>query len=370
MIKKFKIFENSLYATFKKLEEESKMSDEDDDIIYKDIIGIDIKEYEYDVDQNHYGDLSLYFKKSKLQKLLDVEEGILDFVLQFTGYNDYIYGIDNGEVGYYLDAEGDLLIKKLFKILDINVQPDPEIIYDLFESLGTENINIYDIVIEIEDEVSSAVRYNCLQALKNLPFDLSHEYNRKYDYELLFEFDKIEEYIEKNKLEDINTLGDLIESSDFSEFNWLDLNNPWETDYKSNFDKVYRVFNKSVKELIEKLEGGMKDLEYKDPMQLDLFKDVDDEIIIKALEHQPKKYNYQYGVFNNMNIQNLYNAKRVGGKVLGWFKSYEFQKNFIASEKNYDQKVKNYIQLRDEKIIHPAIVYEYGYLPEVEKYGL
>jgi len=371
MIKKFKIFENSLYSEFKKAEELTKTSDEDENIIFKDIIGIDQSEYKYDATQNHYGDLSLYFKKDDLQKLLEVEDGILDFALQFTGYNNYYYEVDNSEVGYYLDSEGEVLINKLFKMLDIKEKPEPENIYELFEALGSKNIEIYDITGEIEYEFTAAVKYNCSEALKTLPFDLSREYNNKhYDYELVFEFDKIEEYIEKNKLEDINTLNDLIENFSFDDFSWEVLNSPWESNYSMKFDDVYKEFNKSVKELIEKLEDGMKEPEYKDPMQLDLFKDVDEEVLRKAIEYQPITYNYQYEVFKNMSIRDLHYAKDVGGKVLGWFKSYEFQKSYIASEKDYEQKVKNYIKLRDEKIIHPAIVHEYEYLPEAEKYGL
>jgi len=371
MIKYFKIFENSLYATFKKAEEEAKISDDDEDVVFKDVIGLDPTLYTYKVEQQHYGDLSLFFKKKDLEDLFDVEEGILDFALQFTGYNDYYYEVDNSEVGYYLDKEGDFLIDKLFKMLDIKEKPDPENIYELFEALGDDNVRIYDITCEIDYQFTAAVEHNCLQALKTLPFDLSSEYGSKYNYELLFEFDKLEEYIEKNKLEDINTLGDLIEKLDISStFNWSDLNNPWETDYDMKFDDIYKEFNNIVKKLIEELEKGMKEPEYKDPMQLDLFKDIDDEVIRKALEHQPVRYNYQYEVFKKMKIKDLRNAKSVGGKILGWFKSYEFQKNYIASEKNYDKKVENYELLRDEKIIHPAIVYEYEYLPEVEKYGL
>ena len=370
MIKYFKIFENSLYATFKKAEELSKVSDDDFDVIFKDVVGIDQKEYKYDVDQKHYGDLSLFFLKMELEELLEVEEGILDFALQFTGYNDYYYEVDSSEVGYYLDKEGDFLIGKLFKMLDINEKPEPENISDLFEALGRENVDIYEITGEIDYQFSAAVEYNCSQALKTLPFDLSSEYNSKFDYELVFDFDDVEKYIEKNKLKDINNIGDLIESSDFSEFNWSGLNSPWESGYDMKFEDTYKAFNKVVKELIEKLEEGMKEPEYKDPMQLDLFKDVDDKVIKKALEHQPIKYNYQYDVFKNMNIRDLYHARNVGGKVFSWFKSYEFQKNYIASEENYDEKVKKYERLRDEKIIHPAIVYEYEYLPEVEKYGL
>lgn len=370
MIKKFKIFENSLYSIFKKAEEESRISDDDENIIFKDVIGIDPEKYKYEVDQKHYGDLSLFFKKQDLEKLFDVEEGVLDFALQFTGYNDYYYEVDKSEVGYYLDKEGDILIKKLFKLLDIDKEPEPEIIYELFEVLGSKNIDIYEITTEIDYEFTAAVQHNCLETLKSLPFDLSREYSGDYDYELVFDFSDIEEYIEKNKLENINTINDLIESFNFGDFDWSSLISPWETNYEINYEGVYKAFNKEVKKVIQNLEEGMKEPEYLDPMQLDLFKDISDEVIRKALEYQPKKYNYQYDVFKNMDINDLREAKNVGGKVLGWFKSYEFQKNFIASEKNYDQKVKNYIKLRDEKIIHPAIVYEYEYLPEAEKYGL
>ena len=360
MIKNFKIFENSLYSAFKKAEKNGK----EDDVAFKDIIGIDIEKYKYKVEQKHYGDLSLFFKEKDLNELLDIESGVLNFALQFTGYNNYEYDVDDSEVGYIVSDENEQLVKKLFNLLDIKIETDSENISDVFQALGDNIIDIGNITYEISCEYENAVKKNCLDALKNLPFDLSNEYDRNYDFELVFNFDDVEEYIKKHKLKDINTIGDLIKKTDFSDFDYSRLDNPWETDYKYDYKDVDKAFQKEVKQLIDKLEEGMKEPDYYDPNQLNLFQDIDDEIIKKILKHQPKKYNFQY-IFKKLDIRNLHYAQRVGGKILGWFKSYEFQKEFMK-----DEKLENYNQLKKEKIIHPAIEYEYGHLPIAAAYNL
>jgi len=379
MIKYFKIFENSLCASFKKAQKQKEDHIENDFAVFKDIIGIDIEEYKYDVEYQwasgkYYGNLSLFFKEKELGDLLDVDGGAISFASQFTGYNNYEYPSEVAEVGYHVSDENMILVKKLFNLLDIKLDLEPENITDVFSALGNEILDAQNVSYEISYELENAIEYNCLDAIKNLPFELSYTHykinNIDYDFELEFNFDDVEEYIEKNKLEDINTINDLIENSDFSEFDYEKLENAWESDYKSNFDNVDKTLEEELEKVIDALEEGMKEKEYDDPNQLNLFKDIDDEIIKKSIEHQKKKYNFQYDVFKNLNIRNLRYAQDVKGKILAWFKSYEYQKNFITSEKNYEKKTERFLKLRNEKIIHPAIEYEYDYLPEVEKYGL
>lgn len=364
MVRIFKIFENYILTKYKNAEEKfkNKDEDEDEDIIFKDLIGIDSKLYNYSVEKTKYDDLTLYFNEKDLEELMEVDDGILSFALQFKTYNDYYYEVDKEEASYYANDKGERLIKKLFKLLDIKKEVNPENISYLFNIINN-NIDIYRITAEIEIEFTNAVKYNCNKALDDLPFYLSNNYNSNYRYEVGFDFDNVEEYIKKNKLKDINTIGDLFYQCDFSSFCYEILNNPWESDYDKNFDNIHKEFNDVISELIDTLKDDEIDQIDEDPNQLKLFKDFES---IKKEE----KYKYQYDFFKKLNIKNLNYAKYLGGKLYWWFTSYEFQKNYISIETNNKQKIQKYEHLKNEEIINPRIENEYGYLVASDNFNL
>jgi len=376
MIKRFKIFENSLYSSLKNIEEmennaewvwrERKyiLVDDDKEKFIKKIIGD--SEIGCGIEFNNYSDVSLHFKESDFIDLTDenIDDGSIMFALNLTNsYNQYDEYVDDDELDYmtrYLNDENINLIKKLCKLLDVKFKDNQEMLKDLFLSLGS-NLDTQDMLNEISYERTNAVEYNAESVLKKLPFTLSS--SNSLDIEVEIDIEKIGEYIDKNNLKNINTIKDLLKEIDFSDFSIEKLGNFYESDYVANFKDLDNEFEKQLEELIGILDEP--EIEYTDPNQLNLFKDSNDDIIKKSIKHQPKKYDYQPDVFTKLTMKELSYAKDVGGKVLGWFKSYEFQKNFMKGT-----KLKDYKKLKNEGILHPAIEYEYDYLEGAEKYNL
>ncbi len=370
MIKRFKIFENSLYSSLKKIEDvktddnwvwkghtHELVNDEKEELIRR-IIGDDV---ECEISFPDYSDVSLHFKDYDFTDFVggDVENGSILWCLNVTNYySDYYFDIDRDELNYinsYLSGDNCKLIDKLCKLLDVDTNKD-EIISDLFLSLGG-NLDYDDMLSEISTERTRSVEAAVGAELKALPFTLSH--SNKFDIEVEIEFEKIGEYIEKNKLEGVNTLEELFVEIDFSSLSYeLEYDNS--SNYVEDYKDLNMIVENQLEELIDKLDNSEE--KFTDPNQLDLFKNSDVEFK-SPIKHI--KYEYQIDVFSKLNMEQLRYAEDIGGKVLAWFKSYEFQKNYMI-----DPDLKKYKELKSKKILNPAIEYEYEYLQEVENYNL
>lgn len=114
-----------------------------------------------------------------------------------------------------------------------------------------------------------------------------------------------------------------------------------------------KEFGKQMDSLIEKMDITEK---YNDPNQLKLFK-----------EDEKSEYKFDFDVFGKIkvNSNNIYKIKHVGGKLLGWIKSYVFQKDYMRGSNLSDYKF-----LEKHEIIHSKIVDECEYLDAATKYNL
>lgn len=368
MITEFSIFEkNEILFNFKKSEET------EEDKYIKKFIGFD---FEYDIDfDNSYSDFSIKLNDNDFREKVYYGEGIFSFIVSLTStYSNYNYEIDEYEFNYlhkYVDNECESMLNRLLELLDIKKDLDDEILQDVFYFLDkTEYFSSDPILWEFSEQATNAVKDNAKKMMKELPFDATFEYGSKWDYELDFNIDDILEYIKKNKLDNINTISDLIESIDFGDWDdWGEIElNYMNFDYKFDYSDLNKETKKQLKSIIKALDEGMKEPEYINPNQLNLFQDVNDEVIQKVIKHNPKNYNYQYNVFKDMEYDSR--AKYIGGKIYAWFKSYEYQKNFISKAKDEDDMLKKYNELESEKLLHPAIEYEYEVLKSTTKFNL
>jgi len=365
MISKFKIYESSLSSGLRKLERGD--IDGSDTKIFKDIVGFD-QTYKIKIEQDTYGILKIYFEREDLEDLLNAEEHSIDYVLQkyYNNYNNYDYYVDLSEIGHYVSDDNITLIKKLFNLLDIKEEVDSESIYDLFGAIGDDLVNVDDLTYELSYEFDNAIKHNCKEILEDIPFEINFSNKVGYDFELIFDFDEIDEYMKDKKIDDVKTLNEFIEKLNINEFDLSMIDNPYETNYELDLTEFDKIFKSIIEDLIEILESN-DNVEYKDPNQLDLFSDIEPELIKKS---NIKNYKYQYDFFGKLDIKNLHYAKRIKGKIYGWFKSYEFQKNYISSEKSNEGRIKRYKFLIIESILNPIIEYEYEHLIAAEKYNL
>jgi hypothetical protein len=355
MIKNFKIFENSIYSSLKYLLENDDISEEKIDKI----VGFNSKNYSLIVLNND--DFTLSFKESFLDDFVNVEDGVFRYYLQiYSYYGNYEYSIDESELEYlnhYLDDNNIELLNKLSELLKSDID-DSNDVSILILALG-KNIDTDYILYEIGYANEQVVKEEVNNALKKLPFDISYSHGSSWDIDIDLSIGKIVEYIDKNKLEDINTVAEFIKSVDYSDFSY-DVENVWESEIKPDYKEVNKKLKVELENVIEDLEESSK-LTKPDPNQLSLFGDFKD---VEA------KYNFNSEIFSKLSIDDLSYAKDVGGKLLAWFKSYIFQKKYMNDSNKNDNKLYKYKKLKEEGILNPDIDDEYGYIESVEKYNL
>lgn len=395
MIKTFKIFEKSLYSSLKKvddIEDDGKYNYTWSDYTYekkeeylKKVLAID--KIEYGITFPTYSDFSLHFKNSDFKEL--VNENIDDNIFSWcqnviSTYGDYDYEVDQDEIYYlqnYMNDKNKKTLKRIGELLDIKVDfdkhqdgPSPG---NLIYALG-DYIDYQEFQWEISYERESAVKQNVEEELEKLPFDITYSNKGNYDIEVEIKLDRLGEYLEKRneelgelaKRDKIKTFEDLVKSVDFSGFEYSSLENAYETDYEYSWDDLEKSIQNQFDEVLDILEDIEPETEYKDPKQLSLFQDVDDELLKKALKHQPKRYHFDYDFFSKINIDKISDAKKVGGKILGWFKSYEFQHNYITNDDFGKNQLEKYRFLIEKDIIHPVIEDEFEYLEGAKKFNL
>ena len=255
--------------------------------------------------------------------ILNIEDGTLDFFMQFQGYNNYEYYVDNDELNYlhyYLDESNSNKIKELakkfkYKLKINNDNYEEGTIHKFLTYLGLIDLE-KNILVEISYEKERCVTKEVNRIMKSLPFEISYlSRNEKFNYELDFNTDTIFKYIEENKLNNIKTIKDFLENiSEKSELTY-------EVEYQIDGDADYTELNISIGE------------------KLDKYIDSNDEVFpyiimydsLSAIKKNTKLalFDYKYKIRFNYEEKkgNLFElAKEVNGEIYNWFNSYEFEK--------------------------------------------
>lgn len=364
MIKYFKTFENNINDIYKDIVDDYKKDD------IKKFVGFDFP-YEFEIDESTFNkndaNFTIYLKDEDFSDFVNIEDGTLKFTLSLNNYgNNYYYDVDISEIDYlhyYLNEDSEELLKEVIKYFDVNVGSsyiDYENLSYFFEFLDKTEFFDKDLILyEISIQITNAVEKNAKDILKRLPFNVSIEYSPKWDLEFNFNIYDMLDYIEEKKLKDINSISDFIENVDFSD--WSDWSTI-ETNYTEfNYEFDYKDLNSEFKKQIEKIisEFGENTTNFVDPNQLNLFTGEEEKTTKKS-----KNYTFEYKIFKNFPFNNsfIYKAKVLGGKILAWYFTYEFQKNFISKEKKEEDKLKKYKGIESENMLHPDIVKEYEHL--------
>jgi len=346
MIKKFYLFENSLYSDLINVKNEDELEK---------IIGLDPDNYELTIGNNNKS-FELSVKGKFLEDFLNLEDGIFNWIFTVTcssGY--YEHYVDDSELDFisgFLTDENLHKLEKVGKFLDIDVI-DKERVYDMFIILGNNLIDYREIIYEISEARETVVRKEVNKVIKELPIEFENAYTSRWDIDIVFDVEKIGEYIEENNLTDINTVSDFLENVDFSVLNY-ELENYYESEFEADYTGMNKEFEKAIDELIEKMDFREK---YDDPNQLKLFND----------DFDHPKYKFDFNFFGQIPVNSniIYKVKNLGGKLLAWFKSYPFQKNYMKGD-----DLKKYEFLEIHKIMHPKIKNEYEYLVTSTQYNL
>jgi hypothetical protein len=243
--------------------------------------------------------------------------------MQFQGYNNYEYYVDNDELNYlhyYLDESNSNKIKELakkfkYKLKINNDNYEEGTIHKFLTYLGLIDLE-KNILVEISYEKERCVTKEVNRIMKSLPFEISYlSRNEKFNYELDFNTDTIFKYIEENKLNNIKTIKDFLENiSEKSELTY-------EVEYQIDGDADYTELNISIGE------------------KLDKYIDSNDEVFpyiimydsLSAIKKNTKLalFDYKYKIRFNYEEKkgNLFElAKEVNGEIYNWFNSYEFEK--------------------------------------------
>jgi hypothetical protein len=309
-------------------------------------IGLDEKEYEipkeWDYHENEYlykygfNGFTLLMKEERLCELMDVENDIFSWFLQFTGYNNYENYVDYQEMDYlhyYLTEENLNKIKKLADIFNykIDVEKEGEII-EFFQYLGLKDELEYfkdEISAENEEAVSKAAK----DTLNTLPFDIdNYSGDNNFNIELYFDYNTIIEYMKKDNMS-VYTIEEFLEnineSSNFS----------YEIEYTclSSYTDGYKDLKKSVDNKVEKYIDSPDDI-FPKIIAVDNLEAIKNNFDLCYFD-----YVYDYSFKYDKKRGDLFDiAKTYDGKILEWFTTDEFKnkvKNSVTKE-YYNELVK------------------------------
>jgi hypothetical protein len=354
MIKKFYLFENTLFSDLK-----DNINNRDE---LHNLIGFDKKYYVLTISNYSWDDYDfvLSFKEKFLVRFLNLEDGIFSWYINVnSNYRQYDTYIDDSEIGFidrYLTDENLKKLETFLNYLDIDENYDSEILYDVFQTIGDDIFDKRDIKLEISYEWEKAIKHNVDEVNQEIPFNITRSHKSDYTIDLEFSIDKIGNYIQDNKL-DVSSIEDFLSNINLSFFTY-ELDTHYETGYNFDYSDVNKAFSLEIDKLLSEID--IKEPKFEDPTQLKLFNDDDYEEL-----KTKKKYKFDYDFFIQLDIDNLHFAKRAGGKLIAWFESYIFQKNYMK-----DEDAKKYEFLVDNDIIHPKIVEEYEHLVYSVKYNL
>lgn len=347
MIKSFYVFENTLYSHLTNLGPDLRNNDEE---ISK-LIGFDPINYDLSV-YRHGMEFQLSFKEQFIVDELDLYGDTITRAL-FVGSYGWEHHVDESEIEYinrYFSDENEKCAKKLIKILDLNITNLNDI-GDVFFALDGI-INISDIIDEISEAESDAIINHVNGLFEKLPIDISKTYSYDYDIDIKFNVNDIGEYIDKNNLKDIDTVADFLRSLNFYEF--FDIENISEYSDEIDSFKIQEKIQEELEKVIDLFEEYDIFVPKDDPNQSSLFKD-----------DKSKKYKLPYDIFSKLDFNNIEYAKNIGGRVLAWFKSYIFQKEYMK-----EPSLEKYEKLITNDILNPKIEDEYEYLKGIEDFNL
>lgn len=331
-------------------------------------IGLEEKEYKipnkYD---SNWGDpeytndgVSMFIKSSKLEKLMGVEEGVINYIINFTSYySGYEYYVDDSELDYlnsYLKTEVLEKIKELANLFDYNIDTDENgEINKFFNYIGLDD-KLDDFKTEISYENESAIKDASKDLLKRIPFSLDSKHSNDFDLELYFDYDEMIEYMNKHKL-DVKTIKEYLENIyEADEFSY-------DIEYeggKLDFMGDFKDLNKIVIDIVDTY------LNSPDEIFQNLIKCDNIELFKRKLDLAIFAYNYDIWIDHERKRLDLFEiAKHYNGKILEWFKTYDFQSKLID-----DSDTEIYNALKVSGIINPEIEKEYGYLIDKDKYNI
>ena len=341
---------------------------------------IGLKEGEYEIPTEYYNsrypnrvkyngsELSILINKSTLERLTNIEDGVIDYIQGLTSHysGNYEHYVDDSELDYihtYLSATTFEEVKKLAQKFGFQIDPQEEKeIKELFEELGLEGV-LDDVKNEISSEHEDATKKLARDILKKLPYEIDYSRNNK-DYELYFNYEEVINYIKKHNLK-VKTIKEFIENCDYDEFGYDVDYSEGKYEFLGNFENVDKV----VREACEKYT------EFPDELFPKLIENNKLELIKNKIDLADFYQHYKIFIKSERKELRLFeHANHFKNSVLEWFKTYEFQKWFIEEYKdiyakpNYESS--NYKLLISNEIVNPKIKDEYEYLVGAEDYNL
>lgn len=283
---------------------------------------------------------------SEIEDLHNIEEGVISWIDNFIGYNNYEYYVDDDELNYldrYLPIELLNKIKKLANLFNFNIDIDEEgSINELFNYLGL-NSYLDDFKTEISYEHERAIEKTARKLINSLPFEIERKNNKNFDCEIIINYNTIIEYMKKNNIK-VKTIREFIENvSELNDFSY-------EIEY-NNYDELG-----DFKDLINSVESCVDN--YLDNPD-EVFPNIIKQDCLKAFKKNYKLafFSYKYDEWLNYNRKrvNLFEiAKHYKNEIYDWFKSDEFKKIIKKDGDNDDINAYN----------------EFIFGEDINKYGL
>jgi len=280
--------------------------------------------------------VTIYTNSSILEKLMDIEGGIIYYLLQFSAsYNNYEYDVEDDELNYINNYLSDDIINKIKKLSDIFSYKldleEGEEIRKFFEYLGlNDELENFKTEISYENERGVSKAANAL--LESLPFNVNTEYKDDFNLELYFEYDTIIEYMKKHnmKVENIKDfLENIYEASDFS----YDFEYEMKQEYMGDFEDLKKEIDKVVQKYIDSPDDIFPKLIECD--NLELFRN----------KFELSIFDYSYSYWNNGKRKqgDLFDmARDYNGKILQWYSTAEFKEKVKEKVDSvyYDELIK------------------------------
>jgi len=362
MIKKFYIFENSLYSYLNDIGD----LDENEESLQK-LIGFDSSDYKLDVKRYNSGCFGLIFKEDFLCDFFEIESGAISYAKSIVKY-DYDYDVDRGEIDYisnYFSDENKNKFNTIIEKLDLIISIDDNEEIGHFFELTNKIIDYKDFLMELSMAIQPVIVNNMKKVFKKLPFDVEVSgVGRKNDIILEFSVDEIGTYIDEHKLENINTIEDFLHNIDMSDFDIYSYENYWEFDETPDYSSLVDTIDTELEKIIDELDD-VDEIDYKsifdDPKQLSLFKDDD-------IPKLANNYSFLYDFFSKLDVEYIKYAKKLGGKILAWFNSYDFQKMYMTKDGSPTKEKYDFLIANCN--LNSKIKDEYEHLETMEEFNL
>jgi hypothetical protein len=304
-------------------------------------IGLDEDDYELDYEYERFSSekhpvfykdkLEFNFKLSELEKLMDVDYGVIDWMMRLIGYGSdgYHSEVDDNELNYlfgYLNDDNKELIKKFADFYDYNKDITKKgKIRKLFNKLGLDKY-LDSFKSEIENANSIAVDNSIKDLIRSLPFNISY-HNGEFNIEIEFKYTKLIKYLEDNESK-VKTIKELFEnipnSDEFSyEINEYEIDN---IDYTSLNTEVYN--------------DVIKFINFPDEIFPNLIKANNLDLIQNKIDLAMFSYYYHLDPYKPERYNLFQIANQHDNSVLEWFRTEEFEK--IIIERDEDSEIEAY----------------------------